>query len=78
LNASKADKEYLPITGLAEFTSLAAKLAYGKDSAPLNEKRVRKFSFSRNVAKQYVDCSHPIYLGHWCSENRRCFLGATL
>ncbi|KIK71059.1 hypothetical protein GYMLUDRAFT_33186 [Collybiopsis luxurians FD-317 M1] len=31
---SKPDKEYLPITGFAEFTKNAAKLAYGADSAP--------------------------------------------
>jgi aspartate aminotransferase len=29
---SKLDKEYLPITGLPEFTTAAAKLAYGADS----------------------------------------------
>ncbi|KAK1232668.1 aspartate transaminase aat1 [Marasmius sp. AFHP31] len=31
------DKEYLPITGLADFTKNAAKLAYGADSAPLKD-----------------------------------------
>ena len=36
----KNDKEYLPITGLAEFTKQAAILAYGKDSPPLLENRV--------------------------------------
>ncbi|ESK87894.1 aspartate aminotransferase [Moniliophthora roreri MCA 2997] len=35
--SSKPDKEYLPITGLAEFTKNAAKLAYGSDSLPLNQ-----------------------------------------
>ncbi|THV04891.1 glutamic oxaloacetic transaminase AAT1 [Dendrothele bispora CBS 962.96] len=35
--ASKPDKEYLPITGLAEFTKNAAKLAYGAESAPLKQ-----------------------------------------
>ncbi|KAF8756169.1 NAD(P) transhydrogenase beta subunit [Rhizoctonia solani] len=40
ISASKADKEYLPITGLADFTKLAAKLAYGSDSAPFNEGRI--------------------------------------
>ncbi|KAG9080662.1 aspartate transaminase aat1 [Ceratobasidium sp. 370] len=40
ITAAKADKEYLPITGLAEFTKLAAKLAYGIDSGPINEDRV--------------------------------------
>ncbi|TFY78785.1 hypothetical protein EWM64_g5223 [Hericium alpestre] len=36
LRAANPDKEYLPITGLADFTKNAAKLAYGKESAPLN------------------------------------------
>ncbi|KAK0478442.1 glutamic oxaloacetic transaminase AAT1 [Armillaria novae-zelandiae] len=31
------DKEYLPITGLPEFTKNAAKLAYGADSVPLSQ-----------------------------------------
>lgn len=41
------DKEYLPITGLPEFTQAAAKLAYGAESVPLNESRVRVFSLGR-------------------------------
>ncbi|KAI9460862.1 pyridoxal phosphate-dependent transferase [Lactarius psammicola] len=36
LRASNPDKEYLPITGLPEFTKIATKLAYGADSTPLN------------------------------------------
>ncbi|KAH8988848.1 pyridoxal phosphate-dependent transferase [Lactarius akahatsu] len=36
LRASNPDKEYLPITGLPEFTKNATKLAYGADSTPLN------------------------------------------
>ncbi|KAF9270269.1 glutamic oxaloacetic transaminase AAT1 [Marasmius fiardii PR-910] len=35
--ATKPDKEYLPITGLADFTKNAAKLAYGADSVPLKD-----------------------------------------
>ncbi|KAG7450456.1 glutamic oxaloacetic transaminase AAT1 [Guyanagaster necrorhizus] len=31
------DKEYLPITGLPEFTKNAARLAYGADSVPLSQ-----------------------------------------
>jgi aspartate aminotransferase len=38
--SAKLDKEYLPITGLASFTQNAAKLAYGADSAPLNQHAV--------------------------------------
>jgi len=34
------DKEYLPITGLSDFTSAAARLAYGADSAPIKEGRL--------------------------------------
>lgn len=37
---AKGDKEYLPITGLADFTKNAAVLAYGKDSAPIKENRI--------------------------------------
>jgi hypothetical protein len=40
ITAANVDKEYLPITGLADFTKLAAKLAYGADSAPITEGRV--------------------------------------
>ncbi|KAL0951110.1 hypothetical protein HGRIS_007847 [Hohenbuehelia grisea] len=40
LTASKPDKEYLPIPGLPEFTKLAAKLAYGAESVPLQQNAV--------------------------------------
>ncbi|KAA1468218.1 hypothetical protein DENSPDRAFT_833456 [Dentipellis sp. KUC8613] len=34
------DKEYLPITGLPEFTKNAAKLAYGADAAPFKDNAI--------------------------------------
>ncbi|KAL1408664.1 aspartate transaminase aat1 [Vanrija albida] len=40
LHEQRSDKEYLPITGLANFLTLAAKLAYGADSKPLAENRI--------------------------------------
>ncbi|PAV22568.1 glutamic oxaloacetic transaminase AAT1 [Pyrrhoderma noxium] len=40
LSSSQPDKEYLPITGLPEFTKNAAKLAYSAESKPLLENRV--------------------------------------
>ena len=40
MRAANPDKEYLPITGLPEFTKNAAKLAYGADSVPLKENAV--------------------------------------
>ena len=43
LHEHKKDREYLPITGLSQFTSLAAKLAYGSDSSVVGESRVRRF-----------------------------------
>ena len=45
MTAAMGDKEYLPITGDAGFTKAAAKLAYGADSAPFNEGRVRPTHF---------------------------------
>jgi aspartate aminotransferase, mitochondrial len=41
LRASNLDKEYLPITGFAEFTKNATKLAYGMHSVPFKENSVR-------------------------------------
>ena len=40
LNDPTLDHEYLPITGLPEFTSAAARLILGGDSAVIAEKRV--------------------------------------
>lgn len=37
---SKLDKEYAGITGVPSFTTAAAELAYGSDSAPIKEGRV--------------------------------------
>lgn len=39
LTAAQPDKEYLPITGLPEFTKNAAKLAYSSESKPFVENR---------------------------------------
>jgi aspartate aminotransferase, cytoplasmic len=39
VNDPALDHEYLPITGLPEFTSAAAKLILGADSAAINEQR---------------------------------------
>lgn len=40
LSKLKLDKEYLPISGLADFTSAAAKLAFGEKSRVITEKLV--------------------------------------
>jgi aspartate aminotransferase len=40
LSDPSIDHEYLPITGLAEFTSAAARLILGADSPTIKEKRV--------------------------------------
>jgi aspartate aminotransferase len=53
LTASKLDKEYLPITGLPEFTKSAAKLAYGAESEPLNANAVRPL-FPPIYYKQFI------------------------
>ena len=54
LRASNPDKEYLPITGLPEFTKNATKLAYGADSAPLNANAVRMPS---SLIRPYTDAT---------------------
>jgi aspartate aminotransferase, mitochondrial len=50
---AKADKEYLPITGLGELNKLAAKLACGGESTPLLEGRI--------VSTQSISGTGP----HW-------------
>lgn len=40
VDSANPDKEYLPITGMADFAKLAAKLAYGADSTPFIENRI--------------------------------------
>ncbi|EIW69299.1 hypothetical protein TREMEDRAFT_43904 [Tremella mesenterica DSM 1558] len=40
LQQKKLNKEYLPITGAADFTKLASELAYGKESKPIVEDRI--------------------------------------
>lgn len=40
VNDPGVDHEYLPITGLPEFTSAAARLIFGKDSPAIAEERV--------------------------------------
>ena len=37
------DHEYLPISGLAEFTASSAKLAFGEKSVVINQKLVNNF-----------------------------------
>lgn len=50
MTAASPDKEYLPITGLPEFNKLAAKLAYGAESAPLKQDAVSlSFLASKHV-----------------------------
>lgn len=40
MNDPALDHEYLPITGLPEFTSAAARLIFGSDSSVIKEERV--------------------------------------
>lgn len=70
LTASKPDKEYLPITGLSDFTKNAAKLAYGAESKPLADNAVSQlpqFNSLRLSSRRFAGCGHAIYLWHWCS-----------
>ena len=79
LAQSLPDKEYLPITGLPEFTKAAAKLAYGADSVPLQESRVRDFFRLVLTTGQpltwraaLLGCGDAVHLRNWCAPHRRC------
>ncbi|KIJ27386.1 hypothetical protein M422DRAFT_37801 [Sphaerobolus stellatus SS14] len=69
LLANKVNKEYAPITGEPEFTKLAARLAYGEASTPLNENRI--------AVTQSISGTGALRVGgafiarHYPRENRR-------
>jgi aspartate aminotransferase len=56
IHTQRTDKEYLPITGLSEFLSLASKLAYGADSKPLKENRVSTAGAKRRHTPAGIRC----------------------
>ncbi|GFZ51304.1 Transaminase A [Saitozyma sp. JCM 24511] len=58
LHKKKLDKEYLPITGETEFVRLSAELAYGKDSKPLTENRVRRHANLRYSSRKATQKSY--------------------
>ena len=75
------EKEYLPITGLADFVQPAMALAYGDASAPIKEKRVSFFFFSFKCFTRwkilnflFLDRGDTIHLWHRCFEDRWCLL----
>jgi len=69
LVTNNVNKEYAPITGEAEFSKLAATLAYGEDSTPLNENRI--------AATQSISGTGALRVGgafiarHYPHENRK-------
>jgi hypothetical protein len=82
LAASMPDKEYLPITGLPEFTRAAAKLAYGADSIPFVQNSVGCSSiiFTATGAQEpsHLDFCYAIYFRDRCSSHRWCLSRAAL
>lgn len=79
LRSSTLDKEYLPITGLAEFTKNATRLAYGNDSVPLNENNVHRFVSNRLLTDlPALDRCNSITLWHRRTPHRGRVLGAVL
>lgn len=54
LNDPTLDHEYLPITGLPEYTSAAAKLILGADSPAIAENRVARCVFSLHALIECV------------------------
>lgn len=69
---SKLDKEYLPITGHAEFQKLSAELAYGKDSGPLKADQVMSDLLRRYKSFTHMlDCYLSISIRYRSTTNRR-------
>lgn len=50
LNDPALDHEYLPITGLPEYTGAAAKLILGSDSPAIKENRVARYASPRHIS----------------------------
>lgn len=65
------DKEYLPITGLGEFTKLAAELAYGKDSKPIVEKRLAISQSISGTGALRIACA---FLARWYDTSKTIYL----
>lgn len=79
IESGDPDKEYLPITGLADFTKAAVKLAYGADSAPLLGNSVcRMAMFASRVIDTHLGRGHAGDLWDRCPPHWRCFLGSLL
>jgi aspartate aminotransferase, mitochondrial len=66
ITASRPDKEYLAITGLAEFNKRAALLAYGADSIPLKQDAVRVLSLPFFLVSIFFpDRCNSIHFRYW-------------
>lgn len=74
------EKEYLPITGLADFVQPALSLAYGEASAPLKEGRVSLFRgvLMPMADKDGLDRSNAISVWYRCVTDRRCLFATFL
>lgn len=62
----KHDKEYLPISGLPEFTNAAVRLAYGADSPLVKDGKVFEISVETAEGLTVIPCR---------SRSRNQFLG---
>lgn len=73
-NDPNLNHEYLPISGLADFTSAAQKLMLGTDSPAIKEKRVSSINpgfYNPSILINYQGNQSSNHLRHRCPPSRR-------
>ena len=65
VNDPALDHEYLPITGLPEYTSAAARLMFGKDSPVVTEERVTSVQTISGTGANHLGALFLSKFYHW-------------
>ena len=65
VNDTALDHEYLPITGLPEYTSAAARLMFGKDSPVVTEERVTSVQTISGTGANHLGALFLSKFYHW-------------
>ena len=72
MNDPAVDHEYLPITGLPEFTSAAARLVFGSDAAVITEERVTSVQTISGTGANHLGALFLSRFYHW--NDKRVYL----
>ena len=72
VNDPNVDHEYLPITGLPEYTSAAARLVFGSDSPVITEERVTSVQTISGTGANHLGALFLSKFYHW--NDKRVYL----